>query len=69
MQITASNLLAAAIVLANVVTPALIEPAFAGQIAITPVPGPVAAVGVPALIVFGGAYWLVRKLRARRRLD
>jgi hypothetical protein len=64
MQIRAPNLLAV-MVLAAVVAPALIEPAFAGVSAITPVPGPIAAVGIPALIIFGGAYWLVRKLRAR----
>jgi hypothetical protein len=30
-----------------------------------PVPGPIAGAGLPALIVLGGAYWLVRKLRRR----
>ena len=31
--------------------------AFAGQI----VPGPIAEVGLPALVLMGGAYWVVRK--------
>jgi uncharacterized membrane protein len=30
------------------------------------VPGPVAGVGLPALAVVGGAYWLVRKFRNRQ---
>jgi hypothetical protein len=30
------------------------------------VPGPLAGVGLPALIVAGGAVWLVRKLRGPR---
>ncbi len=70
MQIRASNLVVPVIVLATVVVPTLIGPAFA-QIGdgIDPVPGPVAAVGLPALIVFGGAYWLMRKFRARRPSD
>jgi hypothetical protein len=38
------------------------EAAFAG---ITPVPGPIAAVGVPAMLVIGGAFLAVRYLRSR----
>ena len=43
---------------------ALMEPAFA-----TPIeaPGPIAGIGLPALAVIGGAYWLGRKLLARKR--
>jgi hypothetical protein len=71
MQNRASNLLALVIVLATVVIPALIEVAFAFDV--TPVPAPVAAIGLPALVVYalmlGGGYWLVRKLRARRPSD
>ena len=36
--------------------------AFAGLVAV-PVPVPAAGVGLPALAVAGGAYWLFRKLR------
>ena len=36
-----------------------VDPAFAGSIA---VPGPIAGIGLPALAVIGGAYWLGRKL-------
>jgi len=42
---------------------ALAEPAFA-QAA---VPGPIAGVGLPALAIIGGAYWVGRKLLARRK--
>jgi hypothetical protein len=31
------------------------------------VPGPVAAVGLPALVLLGGATWLSRRMRDRRR--
>jgi hypothetical protein len=53
----------------NVVVPALgamialIEPAFAGVVA---VPGPIVGAGLPALAILGGGYWLIRKLRERR---
>jgi hypothetical protein len=40
---------------------ATVMPAFA-EVA---VPGPLGGVGLPALIVAGGAVWLVRKLRQR----
>jgi hypothetical protein len=42
---------------------ALMEPAFAIQAA----PGPVAGIGLPALALIGGAYWLGRKLLARKK--
>jgi hypothetical protein len=42
---------------------ALMEPAFALQAT----PGPVAGIGLPALAIIGGAYWLGRKLLARKK--
>ena len=42
---------------------ALMEPAFA-QVA---VPGPIAGIGLPALAVIGGAYWIGRKLLNRKK--
>jgi hypothetical protein len=44
---------------------ASMAPAWAGTL--PTVPGPLAAVGLPALVVAGGAIWLVRKLRNRSR--
>jgi hypothetical protein len=44
---------------------AAIEAAFAGSV--TPTPGPVAAVGAPALLVIGGAFMAVRYLRSRAK--
>jgi len=41
----------------------LAEPAFAGA----PAPGPIAGIGLPALALVGGAYWVGRKLFARRK--
>ena len=38
-------------------------PAFAG----TTAPGPIAGVGLPALVLIGGAYWVGRKLFARKQ--
>jgi hypothetical protein len=43
----------------------LVEPAFAIQEA--PAPGPVAGIGLPAFALIGGAYWLGRKLFARKK--
>ena len=34
---------------------------------VTPVPGPIAGAGLPALAVANGALWLFRKLRSRRQ--
>jgi hypothetical protein len=34
--------------------------------ALTPVPGPIAGIGLPALAIIGGAYWIGRKLLARK---
>ena len=42
-----------------------IEPAFAAVAA--PAPGPLAGVGLPALVLVGGAYWLGRKFFARKK--
>lgn len=39
---------------------ASVEPALAG----TSVPAPVLGAGLPVLAVFGGGYWLFRKLRS-----
>ncbi len=41
---------------------ASLEPAFA-QIA---APGPIAGIGLPALALIGGAYWVGRKLLTRK---
>jgi hypothetical protein len=44
-----------------------IEPALAGPTA--PVPAPIIAAGVPALVILGGGYWIIRKLRRPRKHD
>jgi hypothetical protein len=44
---------------------ALVEAAFATPA--VPAPGPIAGVGLPALVLIGGAYWLGRKLFDRKR--
>lgn len=49
--------------LAVVSVTVLVDPAFAGVTA----PGPIAGVGLPALAAIGGAYWLGRKLLARKK--
>jgi len=41
---------------------ALIEPVFAA----TPTPGPVAGVGLSAIAIVGGAYWVGAKLLRRK---
>ena len=43
----------------------LVEPAFATE----PVaaPGPIAGVGLPALVLIGGAYWIGKKVFARKQ--
>jgi hypothetical protein len=41
----------------------LMEPAFAIQA----VPGPIAGIGLPALALIGGAYWIGRKLFAHKK--
>jgi hypothetical protein len=42
----------------------LIDPAFAG---LSPAPGPIAGIGLPALAIIGGAYWIGRKLFAGKK--
>jgi hypothetical protein len=42
----------------------LVDPAFAGTAA---VPGPIAGIGLPALALIGGAYWIGHKLLARKK--
>jgi hypothetical protein len=42
---------------------ALVEPAFATPAA----PGPIAGIGLPALALMGGAYWVGRKLFVRKK--
>jgi hypothetical protein len=44
--------------LAAIAFVSLIGPALAGA----PTPGPVAGIGLPAIAVIGGAYWVGRKL-------
>jgi hypothetical protein len=44
---------------------ALVVPASAGSP--FPAPGPIAGIGLPALALIGGAYWLGRKLFARKK--
>ncbi len=42
----------------------LVGPAFAAGIT---VPGPIAGIGLPALALIGGAYWLGRRLLVRKK--
>jgi hypothetical protein len=49
---------------ASVSLSVLVEPALAG---ITPVPGPIAGIGLPAFALIGGAYWVGRKFFGRKR--
>jgi uncharacterized membrane protein len=42
----------------------LVEPALAGVVG---VPGPIAGIGLPALALIGGAYWIARKFFGRKR--
>jgi hypothetical protein len=41
-----------------------VEPAFAGVLG---APGPIAGVGLPAVALIGGAYWVGRKLFTRKK--
>ena len=52
-----------AVALAALTFVVLAEPTLAG---FTPVPGPIAGIGLPAVALIGGAYWLGRKLLSRR---
>jgi hypothetical protein len=51
--------------LASVGFAILIDTALAG--APPSVPGPIAGIGLPALVVIGGTYWLGRKIFGRKR--
>jgi len=42
----------------------LVVPALAG---VNPVPGPIAGIGLPALAIIVGAYWVGRKYFGRKR--
>jgi hypothetical protein len=42
----------------------LVESAFAVAVA---APGPIAGVGLPALVLIGGAYWVGRKFFGRKK--
>ena len=52
--------------LASVGLAALVEPALAGG-APAGAPGPIARVGLPALVLISGAYWLGRKFFGRKK--
>jgi hypothetical protein len=43
---------------------ALVDTALAGSVA---APGPIAGIGLPALVLIGGAYWVGRKLFGRKK--
>ena len=45
--------------LATIGITVLAEPAFAG---LNTAPGPIAGIGLPALAIIGGAYWVGRKM-------
>jgi len=51
-------------VLASVGFVAFVESALAGS---PGVPGPIAGIGLPALVLIGGAYWLGRKFFGGKR--
>ena len=63
MFTTKLNLVAPLAFAVLVVMAASIESALAGP---GPVPAPVIAAGLPALVILGGGYWLMRKFRQRR---
>jgi hypothetical protein len=50
--------------LATIGLTAVLNPAFAGG---GGAPGPIAGIGLPALALIGGAYWVGRKLLARKK--
>ena len=43
---------------------ALVDTALAGAVA---APGPIAGIGLPALVLIGGAYWIGRKFFGRKK--
>jgi len=50
--------------LASVGFAVLVVPTLAG---VNPAPGPIAGIGLPALALIGGAYWIGRKFFDRKR--
>ena len=54
--------------LASVGLAALVEPALADGVTVG-APGPIAGVGLPALVLVGGAYWLGRKFFGRKEKE
>ena len=46
---------------------ALMDSAFAGGGGSAAAPGPIAGIGLPALALIGGAYWVGRKLLTRKK--
>ena len=52
--------------LATICIVLLVEPAFAGG-AVASAPGPIAGVGLPALVLIGGAYWVGRKFFGQKK--
>jgi len=44
----------------------LVEPALAG-VGAAPAPGPVVGIGLPALVLIGGAYWIGKKVFGRKQ--
>ena len=52
--------------LASVGFAVLVEPTFAYEPAVG-APGPIAGVGLPALVLIGGAYWVGRKLFGQKK--
>jgi hypothetical protein len=55
--------------LASVGLAALVEPALAQWGPAVGAPGPIAGVGLPALVLVGGAYWLGRKFFGRKEKE
>jgi hypothetical protein len=49
--------------LATICLSVLMDSAFAGA----PAPGPIAGIGLPALALIGGAYWVGRRMFARKK--
>ena len=64
MFTTKLNVVASFALAALGVVIAMNEPAFA--VPDIPVPAPIVGAGLPALVILGGGYWLVKKLRERR---
>jgi hypothetical protein len=65
-----TNCLSAAVLASLLgVLPVLITPSEAGPTPLPyyhPAPGPLVGAGLPVLVIAGGAYWVVRRLRRNR---